>query len=310
MNTALHPKRFYDYNTFLHEKFGGKVYKICLDAGFTCPNRDGKRGVGGCIYCNNASFSPGARLADTPIHEQIAAGMAVGRNRFKAEKFIAYFQAFTNTYAPLERLRELYSQVLVYPEVVGLAIGTRPDAVDTDKIALLAELAQNKFVSLEYGVQSMHDATLAWIRRGHTYGDFVAAMDWTRGRGIHVCAHVMLGFPCETRAGMVCLADEMTRVGIAAIKIHNLIVTRDTPLAQIYAQEPFPLFAYDEYVELVCDFLEHLSPVIVVERLCATTPDEYLIAPRWHKSPGQLSQDVSKCLLARNSYQGRLAYSQ
>lgn len=307
MNTEQHGKRFYDYNTYLQQKFAAKVYKICLDAGFTCPNRDGSKGVGGCIYCNNESFSPGARQRAASIAEQMAAGMASGRLRFKAGKFIAYFQAFTNTYAPVARLRELYGQALAFADVVGLAVGTRPDAVDGDKIALLAQLAQQYFVSIEYGVQSMCDETLRWINRGHTYADFLAAMDITRGRGIHVCAHVMLGFPGETREQMLQMAGAMSDAGIDAIKIHNLIITRDTSLERIYASHPFPVFAYDEYVELVCDFLERLSPDIVVERLCAVTPEQYLVAPRWQRSPGQLSSDVTARLLARNSHQGKFA---
>lgn len=306
MDLLRYPKRYKDYNTFLQEKFGEKVYKIAVDAGFTCPNRDGTVGVGGCIYCNNASFSPMARQEKHSLAEQIRLGMEVGRTRFKAKKFLAYFQAYTNTYATVAHLNDVYRQVLDYPEVAGIIIGTRPDAVDAEKLGLLQTLARDKFVSIEYGVQSVYNATLQWINRGHTYEDFVKAMELTRGRGIHIGAHIMLGFPHETRAQMLAMAARMNEACIDAIKIHNLLITRDTVLEGLYARQPFPVFAYEEYVELVCDFLERLEGHVAVERLCATTTRAFLIAPDWKKSAGALANDVTKNLARRNSYQGKL----
>lgn len=296
-------KRYRDYGTFLKERFGRKVYKISVDAGFTCPNIDGKVARGGCIYCNNRSFTPARH--HLPVPEQIREGIAARGNL--GAKFLVYFQSHTNTYAPVECLRDVYSQALSHPEVVGIAIGTRPDEVDPEKIDLLTELAGRTFVAVEYGVQTKNETTLRWVNRGHTYLDFLAAMDLTRGRNIHICAHLMLGFPGETRDEMLAMAHEMNRVQVHGVKLHNLLITRDTRLAELYAASPFPLLAYEAYLELACDFLERLSPEIVIERLCATTTAEYLIAPEWKKSPAELAADVDRTLERRNSRQGRLS---
>jgi radical SAM protein (TIGR01212 family) len=304
----MYPKRFYDYNTFLREKFGEKVYKISLDAGFTCPNRDGTVGTGGCIYCNNSSFSLAARQKLPALKEQIISGMEIGK-KFKAKKFIVYFQAYTNTYAPVSHLERLYHEALDYPNVVGIAIGTRPDVVDEEKIELLTSLAKKTFVSVEYGVQTRNNQTLLWINRGHTWESFLHAMDITRGRGIHICAHIMLGFPGESREKILSTACEMNRLGIGGIKLHNLIISQGTPLARIYEETPFPLFTEEEYVVLVCDFIERLASHIVIERLMATAPKEYIIAPRWAKTPAQMSDAVTKMLGERKTYQGFLAKS-
>lgn len=298
------PKLFNDYNTFLRKKFGEKVYKISLDAGFTCPNRDGTLGKTGCIYCNNASFSPAVNYQTADLDAQIQRGMEVGR-RNKARKFIAYFQAYTNTYAPVEKLEAIYLRALQYPEIVGIAIGTRPDAVDQEKIAMLEQLARRTFVSMEYGVQSCQNTTLAWIQRGHTYQTFLEAMQYTKGRGIHICSHIMLGFPGETQTQINQTALEMNRVGINGIKLHNLLITKDTILQGMYQQQPFPLLSQEQYVSLVCDFLERLNPEIVCERLYATAPAEYLIVPRWPLQVA-MADEVTKELMRRGSYQGKL----
>lgn len=299
-------KRFYDYKTFLHSKFGEKVYKISVDAGFTCPNIDGTVARGGCIYCNNRSFSPAVHLQNLSIAEQLQSSMGKMRRRFKAKKFLAYFQPHTNTHAPVSQLENIYAQALEQPDIVGLVIGTRPDAVDEEKLGLLQQLAQDVFVSIEYGMQSVNNRTLAWINRGHTYEAFVDAVRSTQNRGLYICAHVMLGFPTETKQEMLAMAKQMNHIGIHGIKLHNLLVTRGTLLAKMYTQKPFPLFTYNEYIELVCDFLERLEPGIVVERLFATTPPEYLLAPVWEKMPQQITNDIVQTLIARNSYQGRL----
>ncbi len=302
----MNRKYFYDYNTFLREKFGEKVYKICLNAGFTCPNRDGTLGTNGCIYCNNASFSPSISYHNQDIHQQIREGIAIGQ-KYKANKFIAYFQPYTNTYAPVEKLEYIYQQVLQYPEIVGIAIGTRPDAVDSEKINLLAKLAQKTFISIEYGVQSIYDDTLKWIQRGHNYQSFLQAMAISQNKGLHLCAHLMIGFPQETKEQILATAAVMNQVGIQGIKLHNLLITKDTVLAQMYEKNPFPLLDFTEYVSLICDFLERLAPTIVCERLYANTSQEYLIAPSWPAiRGGQMSDAVNQELKRRESYQGRL----
>ena len=298
------PKHFYDYNTFLRRRFGEKVYKISLDAGFSCPNIDGTVATGGCSYCNQKSFSPAVRHGHRSLDEQIAAGMAVGE-KFKARKFIGYLQAGSNTHAPVARLEKIYRQILQYPQIVGIAIGTRPDAVDQEKIALLQQLAKETFVAVEYGVQTRNDKILAAINRHHRYRDFVTAVALTRGRGIHICAHLLLGLPGDRREDILATANEMNILGIDGVKIHNLLITTDTPLAQTYSHAPFPLLDFEEYVAWVCNFIELLAPSIVVERLFATTPREYLIAPQWRKSPAQITDAIVGELKRRDSFQGK-----
>ena len=303
----MNEKKFNDYNTFLRNKFGVKVYKISLDAGFTCPNIDGNIGVGGCIYCNNKSFSPAARQGLKTLDEQISAGMEIGK-KMKAKKFIAYFQANTNTYSSVENLKKIYEKPLEYPDIVGISIGTRPDCVNEEKIALLESLAKKTFVSIEYGVQTANNETLKYINRGHTFEAFLEAVKITKNRNIHICAHVMLGFPGETRSEMLDMANKMNKSGIDSIKIHNLIITKDTELENIYIKKPFHVFDYEEYIELVCEFLEILSPLIVIERVCASAPSEYVIAPDWTKSPAKITDDITEMLKSRESYQGKIFY--
>ncbi len=295
-------KRFYDYNTFLRKKFGEKVYKISLDAGFTCPNRDGTVGVGGCIYCNNASFSPAVNYGKVALDQQIQKGMSMGE-KFKARKFIAYFQAYTNTYASVTQLEQIYSQVLKYPEIVGIAIGTRPDAVDIEKLEFLESLGKKIFVSIEYGVQSINNNILEWIHRGHKYEDFLKVMEYSQNRGLHICCHLMLGFPHQNKEEVLDTALEMNRLGVQGIKLHNLLVVRDTLLAKIYEEKPFPLIEFKDYLNLVCDFLERLDTNIVCERLHATAPTEYLIAPHWPLSI-QMNHAVTQEFVRRGTYQG------
>ena len=296
-------KRFYDYNSFLKYKFGQKIYKISLDAGFSCPNIDGTKGYGGCIYCNNKSFSPAHRYRDISLKDQIEIGKKVGK-RYKAKKFIAYFQAHTNTHANVEKLEKIYQQVLQDDDIVGIAIGTRPEAVNKEKIELLQSIAEKYFVSIEYGVQSINNDTLKWINRQHTYQDFEKAMKLTTGKDIHICAHIMLGFPNENRKQIIETSSKMNRIGINGIKLHNLLITKDTELEKLYQKEKFHLFGFEDYVKLVCDFVERLSPKIVCERLYANTSDDFLIAPKWNKSSVQILDAIVNEFKQRNSFQG------
>lgn len=302
---TYHKSTYYnDYGSFLEKKFGEKVYKISLDAGFTCPNIDGTITVGGCVYCNNESFSPPLQQGLTDLEEQFVLGIERTRRRFKAEKFIAYYQAYTNTHAPVECLEQMYREALKYPEIVGLSIGTRPDTVDDEKLDMIEELAREVFVSIEYGLQTVSNDTLHWINRGHTYEDYLKAVEMTQNRGIHITTHIMLGFPTEDRAQMLASAAEMNRLGINGIKLHNLLVTRNTGLEIIYKENQFHVFEYEEYLNLVCDYLELLSPDIVVERFFATAPDKYLIAPRWNRSPSQMVTDLARVFEERGTRQG------
>jgi len=287
--------------------FGQTVYKVNVDAGFTCPNRDGAVSTGGCTYCNNDSFRPQACAGSRSISEQIEQGIPYLRSRYGAEKFIVYFQAYTNTYAPVETLERLYSEALGHEGVVGLAIGTRPDCVDEQKIALLERLARERFVLMEYGLQSIYDRTLASINRGHDYACFTRALAMTAGRGIKVGAHLILGFPTETRDEMLAMAEELSQQQVEFIKIHQLQVVRETRLAEEYAARPFPVLGYREYIELLADFLERLSPEIVIQRLFAAAPEDILIAPVWDRTRSEFLADLDSFMEERGSFQGKRA---
>jgi radical SAM protein (TIGR01212 family) len=238
------------------------------------------------------------------LREQIAKGIPYLRSRYGAEKFIVYFQPYTNTYAPVETLERLYREALDNPGVVGLAIGTRPDCVDEEKIALLESLARDHFILVEFGLQSIYDRTLEFINRGHDYACFRNAVALTSGRGIRVGAHLILGFPTETREDMLGMADELSRMPIEFLKIHQLQVVKDTALADLYLAKPFPTFGYDEYLAMLADFLDRLSPRTVLQRLFAAAPDEILIAPIWSKTRSEFLIDLDACLEKRGSFQG------
>lgn len=298
------PERFRSYNRWLQEKFGERVYKVIVDAGFTCPNRDGTAAVGGCAYCNNNSFRPPSAIKTAPIREQVRDGIQYIRKRFDAHKFIIYFQPFSNTYAETEYLRQLYTDAIDHPEVVGLAIGTRPDCVDEAKIRMIDEIAQHTFVSLGYGVESIYDDTLRRVNRAHDYAAFLRAMDLTRGTSIHVGAHLILGFPWETREQWLAMADEMSRVGVDALKIHHLHLVRGTALAAEYARRPFRVLEYEEYLDLLCEFVERLDPGIIIERMFGEAPYGLLVAPNWRRNKNDLVLDIKRIFEERNVRQG------
>jgi len=297
-------QRYRSFGTFMRTEFGFTVYKVNVDAGFTCPNRDGTLGLSGCIYCNNDSFRPNSCKPTLSLAEQIGNGMLHIKKRYKANKFIVYFQPYTNTYAPLETLRELYTEALKQPDIIGLAIGTRPDAVDEQKISMLEELAQKHFILIEYGLQSIYDKSLTFINRGHDYAAFLKAVNMTRDRGIHIGAHLIAGFPTETRDEMLAMAEEISSLPIGFLKVHQLQIIKDTPLADMYKGNPFYTFGYGEYLDFVVDFIERTSPDIVFQRLFATAPDSILIAPDWGKSRHRMLSDIEKKLEARDTYQG------
>jgi radical SAM protein (TIGR01212 family) len=298
--------RFNSYSRFLLEKFGQRVHKVSVHAGFTCPNRDGTVATGGCIYCNIDGFTPRAARARIPIREQVQQVIAYLQARFGAEKFIVYFQPYSNTYAPLRVLERLYREALDLPNIIGLAIGTRADCVDDDKLSLLQELGQDYFVTIEYGIESTSDETLRRVNRGHDYRCVVEAIEKTAGRGIPVGAHIILGFPWETEKQMLHTATEISRLPITFLKIHNLHIVRHTELARRYAESPFHVFTFEEWIPLVSSFLERLSPDIVIERLHGGAPLDLLIAPRWRKRGTEIVRAVDGELRRRSSYQGRL----
>lgn len=297
-------ERFRSYNRWLKKQFGERVYKVIVDAGFTCPNRDGTVATGGCAYCNNSSFRPPGAIKTEPIRQQVENGIAYIRRRFEAHKFIVYFQPYSNTYAETEQLYRLYTNALDHPDVVGLAIGTRPDCVDVEKIEMLDGIARRTFVAVEFGVESIYDSTLLRVNRGHRYQSFLDAMDLARGRPFHVGAHIILGFPWETRQQWLAMADEMSRAGVDSLKIHHLHVVRGTALAAEYSRSPFPTLEYGEYLDLLCDFIERLHPNIVLERLFGEAPPKMLLAPQWGRTKNEMILDIHRKLAGRNVFQG------
>ena len=298
-------RRYNSFGPYMKNRFGSTVYKVNVDAGFTCPNRDGTVGTEGCIYCNNDSFRPNSCRPTLSVTEQIKSGIAYVRKRYKTEKFLVYFQPYTNTYAPVEELERLYREALSDPSVVGLAIGTRPDTIDEEKLAFIESLAEKYFILIEYGMQSMHDKSLEFINRGHDYKAFLKALELTKDRGIFIGTHIIAGFPTETREEMLAMADELSHLPIEFLKIHQLQVVKDTPLAVMYEEDPFHVFEYDEYLDFVTDFIGMLSPKIVLQRLFATAPDNILIAPQWGKSRQEILRDIEKKLEISDTWQGK-----
>lgn len=296
--------RYNSFGSFVRKRFGTHVHKVNVDAGFTCPNRDGTLGLSGCIYCNNDSFRPESCSPTLSVRDQVQNGIRHIRKRYGAERFIVYFQPYTNTYASVEELERLYREALEEPSVIGLAIGTRPDCIDIEKIRLLDTLAERYFILVEYGLQSIYDRTLAFINRGHDYACFRRALEITQDRRIEIGAHVIVGFPTETREEMLAMADEISSMPVRFLKIHQLQIVRNTPLAEEFLKRPFPVFGYDEYLDFVADFIERLSPEIVLQRLFATAPDDILVAPVWNRNRHEILRDIEQRFNARKTRQG------
>lgn len=305
----IHPQlHINSYGSYLRRRFGLRVSKVNVDAGFTCPNRDGSKGVGGCIYCNNVSFSPKGTQSILPLEEQMAAGIAYHRSRLGSEKFIIYFQKYTNTYGSVELLSELYNRALRHPDVIGISVGTRPDSLEDEALDLLAEIARTKYVCLELGLQSMDDAILSRINRGHTLDDFIGAVNRAAGRNIDLCAHLIHGFPGESRSRFLKAADLMAGLPIDSLKLHQLHAVEGTELAELYRRGEFTPLTLEAYVAAVADFLELLPPRIAIQRLYGSAPLEISVAPRWGLKNNQMWYAVVNELTRRGSWQGcRLA---
>jgi len=298
---------FYNsYGKFLQEKFGARVHKVSVHAGFTCPNRDGTVARGGCTYCNIVSFTPESARPKYSVRDQIDSGIAFIKKRFDAKKFIVYFQPYSNTYAPVAHLETLYRDALTHPEVVGLSIGTRPDCVDDEKLQMLAELARETFVSLEYGIESVYDGTLRLINRGHDFACTVRAFRRTQEFGLHVSGHTILGFPNETEEQILASAAVINELKPDVLKIHHLHIVKYTELARQYAARPFHVYAFAEWKDLVIRYLERLAPEIIIERLFGEAPRDLLIAPRWNLTKGEILQAIDAEMRRRGTFQGRL----
>ena len=327
--------RYNSYIGYFKKTYGERLQKVVVDAGFTCPNRDGLVGTGGCTYCDNAAFHPGYSTAGIPIHEQIDEGIKFHRVRYrKAEKFLAYFQPYSNTYAPLERLREVYEEALSHPLVAGIVIGTRPDCVDEDKLDYLASLARNHVVVIEYGIESVYNRTLQRINRGHSFEDAARAVEMTAARGLTQGAHFIFGLPGETVGDMLAYAPIINKMPLHSVKFHQLQIVRGTAMEREFASHPsdfvtfsllqivrgtamerefashpsdFVTFSLDEYLDFIADLLERLRPDLYIERFAGEVPPRFVNSTPWGLLRNtELIRLLEQRLESRDTWQGRL----
>ena len=299
-------ERYKKFSAYLKERFGQRVHKVSVDAGFSCPNRDGTISDRGCIYCDNKAFSFHSRSGKpTAIQIQIAEGIKQAKKRFKAQKFFVYFQAYTNTYAPTSTLKERYDLIRRFEDVVGLSIATRPDCINEKILGMVSSYTDDYEVWIEYGLQSVHNKTLAAINRGHRYEDFLKAVELTRRYNIKICAHVILGLPNETKAMMLETAEEMARLKIDGIKLHPLHIIKQTALEEVYRRGEYKPLILDEYIELAAEFLAHLWPQTVIERISAYCPKELLVAPQWVSGRNSVEKQLGEMLVKKDYFQGR-----
>ena len=296
-------KRYNQFSAFLKQKFGVKVYKITLDAGFSCPNRDGTISSGGCIFCDEGGSFSQAHSNLLSIEEQVETGIKNLSERFKAQKFMSYFQAYTNTYKPVGELEKIYNSALNNDKIVGLSIGTRPDCVDDEKLDLIAGYKDDYYTWVEYGLQSIHDKTLRRINRGHDFDCFLKAYEKTKERGINVCVHVIFGL-WETREEILQTAQKLAELKVDGVKIHMLCALENTKLAKIHEEKAIDFMNEREYIETVCDFLEYLPPETTIHRLAGNGLKKNLIAPRWLGKKLDCLNQIDRELLARNTFQG------
>ncbi len=324
-------RRFNSYNNYFTKQFGGRVQKISIDAGFSCPNRDGKISMGGCTFCSNAAFNPSYCKPEKSIRQQIEEGIEFHQRRYRrANQYLAYFQAFSNTYKPLEELKRIYAEALEpidsisplslarndmgpkaleTPRVIGIVIGTRPDIVNNCILQLLKEIQKTHYVMLEYGVESIYDETLRRVNRGHDFATAEKAIRMTADYGIPCGAHFIFGLPGETKAMMLDAADVISRLPLTTVKFHQLQIFKDTPMAEEYLQHPenFHLFDLEEYIDFVIDFAERLNPDIVIERFAGEVPPRYLLSEPWMKLRNdEVLSRIEKRMKERNTYQGYL----
>ena len=301
--------RYNDFPTFLKRFFTGKVQKISINAGFTCPNRDGTVGYGGCTYCNNQTFNPEYCRTEKPVSVQLEEGKRFFAHKYPEMKYLAYFQAYTNTYGELEMLKRKYEEALAVDDVVGLVIGTRPDCMPDTLLDYLEALARRTFVLVEYGIESTLDCTLRRINRGHTWQAAVDAVERTAARGLPVGGHVILGLPGESREDMLGQAADISRLPLDTLKLHQLQLIRGTRMAREYEERPedFHLFDdVDEYIALVVDYIQRLRPDLVLERFVSQSPKELLLAPDWGLKNYEFNHRLQKRMKEQDAWQGKL----
>lgn len=302
-------ERFYynEFGTYLRQQFNGKVQKITIDAGFTCPNRDGKVGRGGCTFCNNQTFNPAYCHRNRSVAEQMKEGISFFAHKYPEMKYLAYFQAYTNTYGSLDVLKLRYNEALSVDGCVGLVIGTRPDCMPDNLLDYLADLGKKTFVLVEYGIESTNDVTLKRINRGHDYACAVDAVVRTAARGIPVGAHIILGLPGEGREELMQQAAKLSELPLTTLKLHQLQLIHGTRMAEEYALAPeeFSLFSVEDYIETVVDYVERLRPNMVLERFASQSPKELLIAPDWGLKNYELVEKIKRRMLERDTWQGK-----
>ena len=302
-------KRYNDFSSFIRERFNGRVQKVSIDAGFTCPNKDGTKGVGGCTYCNNNTFNPDYCKPIKPINVQIGEGIQFFSKKYKVQKYLAYFQAFTNTYAPIEDLTKMYEEALAHKDVIGLVIATRPDSVKDEVLDYLQELsARGYFIKLEFGLESTNNKTLELINRCQTHEEAIDAFNRSKNRGLHLGGHLILGLPGETKEDMLHHARMVSQLPINTLKIHHLQIVKHTMMAVQFKKTPemFTFMELDEYIDLLVDFVELLNPKIIVERFFSESPARMLIYPKYGLKNFEVKHLVGKRLEERDTYQGKL----
>jgi len=301
-------KRYLDYTSFIKATFGERVQKISLDTGFTCPNRDGSKGFGGCTYCNNDTFNPDYCEPEKSIKQQLEEGIAFFGKKYKSQQYLAYFQAYTNTYADIKLVKKLYLEALRVPNVIGLVIGTRPDCISDNLIDFLSQLSKKYYISLEFGVESTLNKTLKYINRCHTFEETIEAYKRCENRGFHLGAHLILGLPGESEADLLDHAKKVSKLPIKTLKMHHLQIVKQSVMGIQYKRSPekFNLFTADNYIDFITDFIGYLRPDIIIERFISEAPKDLLIAPNWGGLKNfEIVAKIDKKLIEKNIWQGK-----
>ncbi|PJA09505.1 MAG: TIGR01212 family radical SAM protein [Flavobacteriales bacterium CG_4_10_14_0_2_um_filter_32_8] len=301
-------KRYNDYTSYIKNKFSERVQKVSLDTGFTCPNRDGTKGVGGCTYCNNNTFNPSYCKPSKSITQQLEEGIVFFSSKYKTQQYLAYFQAYTNTYADIRLVKELYLEAISHPLVIGLVIGTRPDCINEELVDFLSDLAKKNYIALEFGVESTLNRTLALVNRCHTYEETIAAYELCKNKGLHLGAHLIIGLPGESREDLLNHARELSKLPIETVKIHHLQIVKHTMMAIQLESNPefFNLFSAEEYIDLITEFIALLRPDIIIERFISESPPHLLLAPQWSGLKNfEIVDRIDKMLIKKNLWQGK-----
>ncbi len=304
-----HDRRYNDFPSYFKKIFSGRVQKVSIDAGFTCPNRDGKKGIGGCTYCINESFNPSYCTPDKSVTKQIEQGIAFFDKKYKTQRYLAYFQAYSNTYAPIDILKKLYSEALKHPKVIGIVVATRPDCVNEEILNYLEELAKDYYIVIEYGIESCNDKALKYMNRGHNYKEAEEAILKTANRGIHIGVHLVMGLAYDNYETMIDNAIKVSNLPIETLKLHQLQVLRNTIMERQYYQKPelFYMFKLDEYINFIVDVIERVNPDVYLERFINQAPREWIIAPQWGGVKNfEFIAKVEKSLKERDTWQGKL----